>query len=197
VVATTNHGSAREAPHTEITGAGQPVPGCAGHGEGMGAPGLRRPWLYDPSLGGVLVRAHRQPAAGAARAVVSDAVWTDVLGLLRWAEATLTCPADLTSGTAWRTAAGAAALLRRLPGLCDELGLAWPGAHAGSEPVGGSAAARLRTAVDRLALLLCSPEVDAADRRGGAVAELARCVDETGAAAIAVLAEGTDWTVRG
>jgi hypothetical protein len=145
----------------------------------------------------VLVRSHRRPAAGAARAVVSDAVWTDVLGLLRWAEATLTCPADLRSGTAWRTAAGAAALLRRLPGLCGELGVAWPGVSAAPAPVGGAAALRLRTAVDRLALLLCSPEVDAADRLGGAVAELARGVDDIGAAAVAVLAEGADWTVRG
>jgi len=140
------------------------------------------------------VRAHRPPAAGAARTVVSDAVWSDVLGLLRWAEATLTCPADLTSGTAWRTAAGAAALLRRLPGLCDELGLVWPGAQPGAEPEGGAAAQRLRTAVDRLAVLLCSPDVGAVDRLAATVVTLARDVDEVGAAAIAVLLDATDWT---
>ena len=61
----------------------------------MRGTGPRRPWLYDPSLGGVLVRAHRPPAAGAASSVVSDVVWGDVLGVLRWAEATLTCPLEL------------------------------------------------------------------------------------------------------
>ena len=163
----------------------------------MSTPGPRRPWLYDPSLGALLVRAHRPPAAGALRSVVSDAVWSDVLGVLRWAEATLTCRPDLAAGTAWRTAAAAAALLRRLPGLCDEVGVAWAG--AGGEPGAAQvpAAVRLRTAADRLALRLCSPDDGTEDQLEIVLRDLARDVDEVGAAAIAVLAEGSDWTVTG
>jgi hypothetical protein len=163
----------------------------------MPGSGPRRPWLYDPALGGVLVRSHRAPAAGAADSVVSDVLWGEVLGVLRWAEATLRCPDELTGGTAWRTAAASAGLLRRLPGLCAETGVAWPGPApvlpAGSLP----AAERLRTAADRLARRLCSPQEDAAGPLGADLAELAADVDEVGAAAIAVLAERADWTVAG
>ena len=163
----------------------------------MRGTGPRRPWLYDPSLGGVLVRAHRSPAAGAASSVVSDVVWGEVLGVLRWAEATLTCPPELTGGTAWRTAAASAGLLRRLPGLCAEAGVAWPG-PAPASPAGGlPAAQRLRTAADRLAMRLCSPEEGGSGPLRDAVADLAGDVDEVGAAAIALLAEGTDWTAAG
>jgi hypothetical protein len=160
----------------------------------MSSPGSRRPWLYDPSLGGVLVRSHRAPAGGAADSVVSDAVWSDVLGVLRWAEATLSCPPDLIGGTAWRTAGAAAALLRRLPGLCAEAGVAWPGPSPAPTEFDVPARTRLRTAVDRLALRLCSPEESEAGPLRSAVADLARDVDEVGAAAIAVLAAETDWT---
>jgi hypothetical protein len=163
----------------------------------MSTTGPRRPWLYDPSLGGVLVRAHRPPAAGALRSVVSDVVWTDVLGVLRWAEATLTCRTDLAPGTAWRTAAAAAALLRRLPGLCDEVGVPWVGAGGGPGAEQVPVAVRLRTAADRLAWRLCSPDDRTAELLQIVLRDLARDVDEVGAAAIAVLAEGTDWTVAG
>jgi hypothetical protein len=160
----------------------------------MSGTGPRRPWLYDPSLGGVLVRAHRSPVAGAAGSVVSDAVWTDVLGVLRWAEATLSCPPELVGGTAWRTAVTSAALLRRLPGLCAEAGVAWPGPAAVAVSA-VRAADRLRTAADRLAQRLCSPEEGVAGPLRCAVADLARDVDEIGAAAIGVVAAVTDWTV--
>ena len=163
----------------------------------MSRSAARRPWLYDSSLGGLLVRAHRAPRAGAAGCVVSDALWTDVLGLLRWAEATLTCPAEFAGGAAWRTAVAAAALLRRFPGLCAEAGVAWPGPAFETEPAEETAAARLRTAADRLALRLCSPEEGAAGPLRDAVAELARDVDGVGAAAIAVLAAGTNWSSAG
>jgi hypothetical protein len=121
---------------------------------------------------------------------VSDAVWTDVLALLRWAEATLTCPPGLAAGTAWRTAATAAALLRRLPGLCAEAGVGWLGQSDPVSVVDVPARERLRTAADRLALRLCSPEEGLVGSSG-----LARDVDEVGAAAIGVLAAGTDWRV--
>lgn len=155
----------------------------------MSAPDPRRPWLYDPSLGGVLVRAHRPAAGGAVGSVVSDVVWTDVLTLLRWAEATLRCRPDVAAGTAWRTAAASAALLRRLPGLCAEVGLPWPGVQAVESAAGG--AERLRAAADRLGARLRSPgaEVLHPEQMAGVAAD----VDEIGAAAIAVLAEGADW----
>jgi hypothetical protein len=163
----------------------------------MRGTGPRRPWLYDPSLGGVLVRGHRPPAAGTVGSVVSDVVWSSVLGVLRWAEATLTCRVELAGGSAWRTAAASAALLRMLPGLCSEVGVPWTGAVGEPVPAVMSAAERLRTAADRLALRLCSP--DGRDDRpvvlAAVLAELAGAVDEVGAAAIAVLLEGADWTV--
>lgn len=81
--------------------------------------------IYDPHASAALVRAHRPPGGGAASDVVSDAVWSEVLGLLRWSSTTLGCSGDLLTGTAWRTAAASAALLRRLPALCDERGEWW------------------------------------------------------------------------
>jgi hypothetical protein len=185
-----------ESGHEKVTAQGQQGAGIAVHRSVMSGTGHRRPWLYDPCLGGVLVRAHRSPAGGAAGSVVSDAVWTDVLGVLRWAEATLTCPPELAGGTAWRTAVTSAGLLRRLPGLCAEAGVAWPGPSAVAVPE-IPAADRLRTAADRLALRLCSPEEGAAGPLRDAVDDLARDVDEVGAAAIAVVAAVTDWTAAG
>jgi hypothetical protein len=162
----------------------------------MSAAASRRPWLYDPSLGGVLVRAHRAPASGAAGSVVSDAVWSDVLRLLRWAEATLSCPPELLDGTAWRAAAAAARLLARLPGLCAEAGVDWPGPSPEPMTADVPARTRLRAAADGLALRLCSPEEGVGGPLRSAVGDLARDVDEVGAAAIGVLAAATDWTAR-
>jgi hypothetical protein len=122
---------------------------------------------------------------------VSDAVWSDVLAVVRWAEATLGCGTDLVAGTAWRTAATSAALLRRLPGLCGELGLAWPGVPVPAPDAEGDGRARLRAAADRLAGRLWSPAEGLGDR--DLVAAVAGDVDEVGAAAIALLAEGADW----
>jgi hypothetical protein len=120
----------------------------------------RRPWLYDPAVGGLLVRAHRAPGGGAAGDVASDVLWSEVLGVLRWAEATLGCPAELAEGSAWRTAAAAAGLLRRLPGLCAEAGLPWPGAQADPDEAGLPGRERLAAAADRLAGLLCARPAD-------------------------------------
>ena len=150
----------------------------------------RRSWLYDPAVAGVLVRAHRSPDGGAAGDVASDVLWSEVLGLLRWAEATLGCPAELSEGSAWRTAATAAGLLRRLPGLCAEAGLPWPGAQADPEEAGLPGRERLAAAADRLAALLCARPADLDLLE--LVARVAADVDAIGAAAIAVLAEGTD-----
>ena len=157
----------------------------------MSTPDRRRPWLYDPSVGSVLVRAHRPPAGRPVDAVVSDVLWTDVLVLVRWAEATLHCPPDVVAGTAWRTAAVSAALLRRLPGLCAELGLAWPGARPVDGDDAGGARDRLRAAADRLAGRLRTPGAEIG--QPDLVATVAADADEIGAAAIALLAEGADW----
>ena len=138
------------------------------------------------------MRAHRPPAGGPADDVVSDVLWSDVLRLLRWAEATLGCPPSLVEGAAWRTAATAAALLRRLPALCAECGVAWPGVQAEPGEAMTSGRQRLVAAADRLAGLLCDPpeEVEPSEL----VARVATEVDAIGAAAIGLLAEGTDWT---
>ncbi|MCZ2838263.1 hypothetical protein [Modestobacter sp. VKM Ac-2985] len=157
----------------------------------MSGTGPRRPWLYDPSAGGLLVRAHRPSSAGAVGAAVSDVLWTDVLRVVRWATATLDCRPVLVDGTAWRTAAASAGLLRRLPGLCGEVGLTWGGvaATSGTE---GSARERLRGATDRLSGHLRSPADEVVD------ADLLAAVaaDAVGAAAVALLAEEADWRVR-
>ena len=146
-------------------------------------------WLYDPSLGGVLVRAHRPRTGGAVSPVVSDVVWTDVLGAVRWAGATLRCPSDLVGGTAWRTAATCAQLLRRLPRLCRELGEPWPARAPRPETAGEEPRARLTAATERLTGRLCDPGVRVP------LAELADDVDELGAAALALMVELADWSV--
>ncbi|GAA4727550.1 hypothetical protein GCM10023328_02260 [Modestobacter marinus] len=157
----------------------------------MSAPGPRRPWLYDPSAGGRAVRAHRPPSAGAVDAVVSDALWTDVLRVVRWATATLDCRPELVHGTAWRTAAASAGLLRRLRGLCAEVGLVWPGFSAVDPD--GPARGRLRAATGRLSAHLSSPGQDVLTSEG--LAAVAADVDAVGAAAVALLAEEADRTV--
>ena len=163
----------------------------------MSGSGPRRPWLYDPSLGGVLVRSHRSPVAGAADSVVSDVLWSEVLQVLRWADAALSCPPALAGRTAWRAAAASAALLRRLPVLCAESGVGWAGPSPTPAPAEVPASERLRTAADQLALRLCSPEEGMTGPQPDTVGDLARDVDEVGAAAIALLAAGTDWTAAG
>lgn len=145
-----------------------------------------RQWLYDPVTSADLVRAHRGVGGDAATCVVSDLLWGDVLSLLRWAEATLAGPPRLRSGTAWRTAAAAAGLLRRLPALCDELGERWSAPAPRPAPE-ASARSRLQRSAARLAARLAAPR----DRTP--VSVLAVDVDDLGAAAVALLAEDADW----
>lgn len=152
----------------------------------MDAPPPPPTWLYDPGSSAAAVRAHRPPGGGAATCVVSDALWQDVLAVVRWAYATTSGPRQLRSGTAWRTAAASAALLRRLPDLCDELGECWTAASPGAV-AGGPAERRLRHAADQLADRLRAPGDPTPLRELGAL------VDELGAAAVALLAEETDW----
>ena len=147
-------------------------------------------WLYDPVRSQQAVRAHRPSAGGAATCVVSDVLWGDVLSLVRWARATSVCADDLRAGAAWRTAAAAAALLRRLPSVCDELGEPWTAPDAETSAV-GPARRRLRRSAERLADRLAAP----GDRTP--VRELAADVDALGAAALAVLVEDADRTASG
>jgi hypothetical protein len=144
-----------------------------------------QPELYDPRSSHALVLAHRPWGGGAASDVVSDAVWTDVLGLLRWARATLSCPGELLPGVAWRTAAASAALLRRLPTFCDERGECW---RTVPTPAGGGPArARLGDAAGQLSARLHAPGEQVP------LSVLAVDVDAVGAAAVGLLAEGADW----
>jgi hypothetical protein len=144
-------------------------------------------WLFDPAATRRLVLAHRPAEPSAMTCVVSDVVWQDVVRLLRWATADTGGAAELEAGRWWRLAAGCADLLRRLPGLSDELAEPW---RSSSAPVGpdAPAAARVDEATARLTRLLQS--TDPLPLR-----VLAAEVDALGAAAIGVLAERSSWTV--
>jgi hypothetical protein len=76
--------------------------------------------------------------------------------------------------------------------LCAVAGIAWTGPSGAAAPLDLPAGDRLRTAVDRLALRLCAHPGEPLSHD---LAGLARDVDEVGAAAIGVLAAGTDWRV--
>jgi hypothetical protein len=140
------------------------------------------------------VLAHRPRDHSAVHCVVSDVVWQEVVGLLRWAAADTGGASRLDPGRWWRLAAGCADLLRRLPGLSDELGEPWRAAdlHAtavssGSRPSG---TARVTATAGRLTRLLRSPEPLP-------LAALAAQIDALGAAAISALADQTSWVVPG
>jgi hypothetical protein len=118
--------------------------------------------------------------------VVSDAVWSDVLVVLRWARATLRCRPELLAGVAWRTAAAAAVLLRRLPALSDERGECWR-VQAAAPVAGGTARERLRAVTERLEDRLRRPE------EAVPLCRLAVETDAVGAAAVGLLAADADW----
>jgi hypothetical protein len=143
-----------------------------------------RTWLYDPSATRDLVLAHRSATTSVVSVVVSDLVWSDVVRLMRWADAGLRSEGRLESGTWWRLAASCADLLRRLPGLAAELDETWhrPPSPGADGPTGRE---RVAQVAERLAARLASD-------RPLPLAELAGEVDALGAAAISVLADG--WT---
>ena len=149
---------------------------------------LRRA-LFDPSDAHLLVLSRRPMPCSAATCVVSDVVWGEVVGLLRWSAAGTGGAADLETGRWWRLAGGCADLLRRLPALCDEAGEPYRSSDA-AEPVPGTGAERVQRATARLAELLCTPETVPLHR-------LAREIDELGAAAISALAERSSWELPG
>jgi hypothetical protein len=146
-----------------------------------------RPWLFDPATTRGLVLNRRPAERTALTCVVSDAVWQDVVRLLRWAAADTGGAGPLDTGRWWRLAAGCADLLRRLPGLSDELGEPWRPADR-VEAGNGSGAARVEAAVARLAALLRSSDPLP-------LGVLAEEIDTLGAASISTLAERSSWTV--
>jgi hypothetical protein len=146
-----------------------------------------RHWLYDPSTTRDLVVANRPATGSVVSVVVSDVVWGDVVRLLRWADAGLRGPGELESGSWWRLAASCAELLRRLPGLCAELGQPWS-LPAGREDPAATGRARVARIAGRLAAQLRSG-------KPLPLTVLADEVDALGAAAISALADGSRWTV--
>jgi hypothetical protein len=146
-----------------------------------------RRWLFDPTTTRGLVLNRRPANRTAMTCVVSDAVWEDVVRLLRWAAADTGGAGALDAGRWWRLAAGCADLLRRLPGLNDELGEPWR-PTAPVDAGNGSGAARVEAAVARLTSLLRS--VDPLP-----LGVLAVEVDALGAASITALAERSSWIV--
>ena len=153
---------------------------------------LRR-WLFDPTTAHELVLARRPFPRSAVACVVSDVVWHEVVRLLRWAVAGTGGDRELESGRWWRLAAGCADLLRRLPGLSDELGEGWlsgPEDEPAPEAYDADGEARVVQVAGRLAALLRTGEPVPLQR-------LAVEVDALGAAAISALAERSAWTVPG
>jgi hypothetical protein len=142
--------------------------------------------LFDPSGTRALVLARRPPGGSAVATVVSDALWHEVVGLLRWTAASTAGSPDLDPGRWWRLAAACADLLRRMPGLCDELGEQWDRPTTPED--GDTAAARAERSAGRLVALL----------RAGPPAPLrtvAGEIDALGAAALTAYAESSTWAL--
>ena len=150
-------------------------------------------WLFDPATAHHLVLARRPFPRTAVACVVSDVVWHDVVGVLRWANAATGGQSEVEAGRWWRLAASCAGLLRRLPGLSDELGERWDRASpAGTDEVATdlSGQARVERIAARLTALLRSGEPVS-------LHDLALEIDALGAAAISAFAEQAAWTVPG
>ena len=146
-----------------------------------------RHWLYDPATTRRLVIAHRPAATSVVSVVVSDLVWGDVVRLLRWADAGIRSDGELAAGTWWRLAGSCAELLRRLPGLCAEVGEPWS-VPATDHDGGAPGRVRVSRTAERLAAQLRSD-------RPLPLALLAGEVDALGAASISALSEDSVWTL--
>jgi hypothetical protein len=144
-------------------------------------------WLFDPTLAHRMVLAHRCDPGSAVSCVISDVVWQDVIGLLRWATAGTGRAPDLEPGRWWRLAAGCADLLRRLPAFGDEIGEPWRPAAPQPEPA-SAGAERVAVATDRLVALVRSAEPLP-------LARLAVAIDALGAAAVSALAQEASWAL--
>src|SRR4051794_1748772 len=138
--------------------------------------------LFDPAASHDLVLARRPPVPTAVQGVVSDVVWSEVVGLLRWATADTGGSTALQPGTWWRLAVGCADFLRRSPGLSAEIDEPWDVDSPREPPAGDDGADRIAAVAERLAALLRSAEPPP-------LRVLAAEVDALGAAAITALAE--------
>jgi hypothetical protein len=143
--------------------------------------------LFDPCDARALVLARRPTGCSAVNAVVSDAVWDEVIGLLRWATASTGASSALDPGRWWRLAWGCADLLRRLPALCDELGEGWD-RPAVPEENAAEGVTRVERGAQRLLDLLRTGEPVPLRTVAGEV-------DALGAAAITALVEASSWIV--
>src|SRR5215211_5289805 len=114
-------------------------------------------WLFDPLTTQRLVLAHRGSRDPVVRCAVSDVVWSEVFALLRWARAATATAGALGTGILWRLAAGCGDLLRRLPGLSDEIAEAWRPVGGTDVPADLPSAERIDLAAGRLPRLLRSP----------------------------------------
>jgi hypothetical protein len=134
-----------------------------------------------------MVLAHRCEPGAAVSCVISDVVWQEVIGLLRWATASTGRAPDLEPGRWWRLAAACADLLRRLPAFGDEIGVPWlPGAPA-AEPT-SVGAERVAEVTGRLLALARSAEPLHLPR-------LAAEIDALGSAALSALAQEASWAL--
>jgi hypothetical protein len=137
--------------------------------------------LFDPDASHDLVLGHRPCPHTAVRCVVSDVVWSEVVCLLRWANAGTGGSAALQTGAWWRLAAHCAALLRRFPALSAEIGEPWCSAPPVHLP-GASGAERVDAAAARLAVMLrCPTQLP--------LCAVAAEIDALGGAAVTALAE--------
>ena len=141
--------------------------------------------LFDPQAAHGLILARRPPSRSAVACVVSDVVWHDVVVLLRWAAAGTHGAPELEAGRMWRLATGCADLLRRLPGLSDELEEPWQPVDPAPDTVPAGAGGVEQVAL-RLERLLRSPAPLP-------LAVLAVEIDALGAAAIGALADSAPW----
>ena len=142
--------------------------------------------LFDPRAAQGLVLSRRPPWRSTVADVVSDVVWREVVVLLRWAAAGTGRTPDLDAGRWWRLAAGCADLLRRLPGLSDELEEPWQAVDP-VEVAAGTGEQPIEQACRRLELLLLAPTPPP-------LAVLAAEIDALGAAAVGALAEASAWS---
>ena len=140
------------------------------------------PWLFDVPAARSAVLARRRPGARPVECVVSDAVWGDVVRLLRWATAGTSGDPGLATGSYGRLAAGCADLLRRMPGLCAEVGEPCTFDAVVDLAADLPAPERVELVTGRVLALLLSPEPVA-------LRVLAAEVDALGSATIHALAE--------
>ncbi|MGY1722050.1 hypothetical protein [Blastococcus sp. SYSU DS0533] len=140
--------------------------------------------LFDVTAARTVVLARRPPGACAVECVVSDVVWGEVVRLLRWATAGTGHDHALQVGAWWRLAGGCAELLRRLPGLCDEIAEPWGLDGGAAVPPELDPSDRIALVAGRVVALLRSP-------RPVPLRTLAAEIDALGSAAVAALAAGS------